>query len=69
MRVLLLPLIAGIAYEWIRLAGAWDERSPLVRALNAPGMAFQALTLREPSGEQLAVAIKALTAILKAEGS
>jgi len=67
VRILLLPVIAGIAYEWIRIAGRYYATSGVVRAVSGPGMAVQALTTREPSAKQLEVAIAALKAVLKEE--
>jgi uncharacterized protein YqhQ len=67
LRILLLPVIAGIAYEWIRVAGRYYAKSGVVRAVSAPGMAVQALTTREPSAKQLEVAIAALKVVLKEE--
>jgi uncharacterized protein YqhQ len=67
LRILLLPVIASIAYEWIRVAGRYYAKSGVVRAVSAPGMAVQALTTREPSAKQLEVAIAALKAVLKEE--
>ncbi len=66
-RILLLPLIAGVLYEWIRVAGKYYNRSLLVRILSAPGMAVQALTTREPDHQQLEVAIAALERVIKRE--
>jgi uncharacterized protein YqhQ len=65
-RVLLLPLIAGIAYEVIRFAGKHSD-NPVVRAILAPGLWLQRLTTRPPSLEQIAVAIAALERVLKLE--
>jgi uncharacterized protein YqhQ len=62
-RVLGIPLVAGIAFELIKLAGRHRHRRP-VRVLMAPGMALQRLTTREPDAAQLAVAIAALQAVL-----
>jgi len=67
LRILLLPVIAGVVYEWTRLSGRWYYKSLLVRAISAPGMAVQDLTTREPDEEQLAVAIKALQKVLYEE--
>jgi uncharacterized protein YqhQ len=66
-RVLLVPVIAGIAYEFIRWAGANYNSSVFVRRLMAPGLAVQRLTTREPDLEQIAVAIAALEPVLMAE--
>lgn len=66
-RVVLVPVIAGIAYELIRLGGA-HHRNPLVKVLLAPGLALQSLTTREPNTAQVEVAIAALKRVLAAEG-
>lgn len=66
-RIVLVPVIAGIAYELIRLGGA-HHRNPLVKVLLAPGLALQSLTTREPSTAQVEVAIAALKRVLAAEG-
>ena len=66
-RIMLIPVVAGIAYEFIRWAGANYHKSRAVRALMAPGLAVQKLTTREPTLEQLAVAIAALQPVLAAE--
>ncbi len=67
LRILLLPVIAGIVYEWTRLSGRCYKRSALVRAISAPGMLVQDLTTREPDEGQLAVGIKALQKVLYEE--
>jgi uncharacterized protein YqhQ len=59
LRVACMPLIAGVAFEAIRLSGRHFDR-PLVRALVWPGMQFQRLTTREPDLTMCAVAIAAL---------
>lgn len=58
LKVLLLPVVCGIAYEIIRLAGKYDN--PLTRAISAPGMALQRLTTKEPEAEQIECAIAAI---------
>jgi uncharacterized protein YqhQ len=65
-RVVALPLIAGLAYEVIRLAARY-ERFALVRAVLAPGLWLQRLTTREPTLDQVAVSIAALERVLAAE--
>ena len=65
-RIALIPLIAGVAYEIIRL-GATNYQRPLVRALLAPGLAVQRLTTREPDDSMLEVAIAALKTVLVEE--
>jgi uncharacterized protein YqhQ len=66
-RILLLPLIAGIAYEVIRFAGKHSQ-NPALRALLAPGMWLQRLTTREPTLDQIEVSIRALREVLRLEG-
>jgi uncharacterized protein YqhQ len=66
-RIVLLPVIAGIAYELIRFAGKHSDNRILM-ALLAPGLWLQRLTTREPSLDQLEVSIKALREVLDLEG-
>jgi uncharacterized protein YqhQ len=65
-RVLLIPLIAGISYEIIRFAARHMEWR-WMRALMKPGLAMQRLTTRQPSLDQLAVAIASLKAVMTSE--
>jgi uncharacterized protein YqhQ len=67
VRILLLPVIAGLSYEIIRLEGKYYDKSRLVRMLIWPGIQFQKLTTRNPSLEQLGVAINSLEECIKAE--
>src|SRR5919108_727408 len=67
-RVLLLPVIAGIAYELIRFAGKHTDNRILMTLL-APGLWLQRLTTREPSLDQLEVSIQALREVLEREGA
>lgn len=60
-RILLLPVITGISYEFLRLAGSSD--SPLVNALSRPGLWLQALTTREPDDDMIEVAIASVEAV------
>ena len=64
-RILLLPLIAGLAYELIRFAGKHQNR--VVMTILAPGLWLQRLTTREPSLDQLEVSIRALREVLALE--
>jgi uncharacterized protein YqhQ len=64
-RVILMPLVAGIAYEVIRYAGRSDSK--WVAIAIAPGLWLQKLTTREPDDSQLEVAIRALKAVLPEE--
>jgi uncharacterized protein YqhQ len=66
-RILFLPLVAGVSYEFIKLAGRKKE-VPLFQALAVPGLWLQRLTTREPDDAQVAVAIAALDAVLVKEG-
>jgi uncharacterized protein YqhQ len=66
-RILLLPLIAGLAYELIRFAGKHTGNRVLMTLL-APGLWLQRLTTREPSLDQLEVSIRALKEVLQLEG-
>jgi uncharacterized protein YqhQ len=62
-RVACMPLIAGVAFEFIRLSGKYFDR-PWVRAITWPGMQFQLLTTREPDLEMCAVAIASLQRVM-----
>src|SRR6266478_136997 len=66
-RILLLPLIAGIAYELIRFAGKHTGNRTLMTLL-APGLWLQRLTTREPTLDQIEVSIRALKEVLSLEG-
>jgi uncharacterized protein YqhQ len=67
-RILLLPVIAGLAYELIRFAGKHQGNRVLMTIL-APGLWLQRLTTREPSLDQLEVSIRALREVLQLEES
>lgn len=62
IKIALLPLVAGLAYELFRLPLKFPH-SKIVKALVAPGLAMQKLTTREPDADQLEVAIAALRAV------
>ena len=66
-RIVLVPVIASISYELIKLSANHD-RNPLVRLLMKPSMALQRLTTREPDESMLEVAIAALKPVLAADG-
>jgi uncharacterized protein YqhQ len=66
-RVLLVPVIAAIAYELMRL-GAANYRFHVVRWLMAPSLALQGLTTRQPDDAQIECAIVALERVLRADG-
>jgi uncharacterized protein YqhQ len=65
-RVVLIPVIASVAYEVIRLGGAF-ETNPITRLLMWPNLALQALTTRQPDDAQVEVALRALKEVLAAE--
>src|SRR5881227_886021 len=67
-RILLLPVIAGLAYELIRFAGR-HTGNRVVMTLLAPGLWLQRLTTREPSLDQLEVSIRALREVLALEAT
>lgn len=61
IRILLLPVVAGISYEFIRLAGTSENK--FVALLSKPGMALQHMTTREPSPDMVEVAIASVEAV------
>jgi len=65
-RILLLPVIAGLAYELIRFAGKHQSNRALM-ALLAPGLWLQRLTTREPTLDQVEVSIRALEEVRRRE--
>jgi len=65
-RIVLIPLIIGISYEFIKLAGKFPE-SKISKIVSIPGLLFQKLTTRNPSEEQLEVAIVALEKVINRE--
>lgn len=62
-KITLLPVVAGISYEIIKLSGRY-ARSPIMKIIIAPGLWLQKLTTREPDDGQVEVAIRALAAVL-----
>ena len=62
IRILLVPVIAGISYEIIRLAGN-NSNNPLIKIISAPGMCLQTLTTKEPTEDMVEVAIKSVEAV------
>jgi len=66
-RILLLPVVSGIAYEYIRFAAKHMDDSAVVRALIKPNLALQKLTTREPSEDMLEVSIKAFNLMFEGE--
>ena len=67
LKILALPVVMGISYEIIMLAGRHDNF--LCRALSAPGMGIQRLTTFEPQDDQIALAIEAFNAVLPPDGT
>lgn len=65
-RILLVPVIAGISYEFIRFAGNTDNK--VIAFLSKPGMLMQRLTTREPDDKMIEVAIAAIEAIFDWKG-
>ncbi len=63
-RVLLLPAVAGVSYELVKLSGKYAN-VPWCRVLIAPGLWLQKLTTGQPDDEQVEVAISAFGAVLK----
>lgn len=61
VRLLLIPAIAGISYEFIRLAGRSDN--PVINFLSKPGLLLQKLTTREPDDSMIEVAIASVEAV------
>lgn len=61
LRIVLIPVIAGVSYEFLSLAGRSDH--PLVNLLSRPGMWMQNLTTKEPTDDMIEVAIAAVEAV------
>lgn len=61
LRVALIPVIAGISYEVLRLAGKFDNW--FIRLISTPGMWLQRITTKEPDKDMVEVAIKAVEAV------
>lgn len=62
IRLLLLPVVAGLSYELIKFAGRHDGH--IVRIISAPGMWLQKITTKEPDDLQIEVAIESLKSVL-----
>jgi uncharacterized protein YqhQ len=60
-RILLVPFIAGVSYEFIRLAGKSDSK--LVQVISQPGLWMQGLTTKEPDDSMIEVAIQSVSAV------
>jgi uncharacterized protein YqhQ len=66
-RVVLIPVVSGLSYELIRFSAARCEKG-FFRLLALPGLALQRITTKEPSDDQLEIAIRALTESLDLDG-
>ena len=66
-RILLIPVIAGLAYELLRLGGKYPD-SWIMKVIVAPGLLLQAITTRYPDESQMEVAIASMRELLKREG-
>ena len=67
-RVLLVPVIAAVGYEILRF-GARYRANPIVRAIMAPGILVQMITTKQPSDDQIEVAIVSMQQALEADGA
>ncbi len=63
-RILLIPVIASLSYELLKLSGK-HQNSTVMRILTAPGLGFQLLTTKEPSDDMLEVSVKAVQEVAK----
>ena len=61
LRLVLIPVIAGVSYEFIRLAGRYDN--PVVNMLSIPGLLMQRMTTKEPDDEMIEVGIASVEAV------
>ena len=61
LRILLIPVIAGVSYEFIRIAGRSDH--PIVNLISKPGLMMQNITTREPDDDMIEVAIQSVEAV------
>ena len=66
-RILAIPLIAGLAYEALRLGARYSE-SKVMRTLMAPGLWLQKITTKPPTRDQIEVAITSFAEVLRQEG-
>ncbi len=66
LRLLLVPVIAGVSYELIRLAGRFDN--VVTRIMSVPGMLVQKITTKEPTEDMVEVAMKAIEAVFDWKG-
>ena len=62
MRIICVPIVAGVAYEIIKLVGKYDNF--ITKIISYPGMMLQKFTTNEPDDSQLEVALESLKAVL-----
>ena len=62
LRILLIPIVAGISYELLKIGGRSERK--IMKIINAPGLGLQILTTKEPDEKQIEVAIEALKNVL-----
>ena len=67
-RIVLIPVIAAVSYELIRLSGMFAG-NPLVGLITGPSLALQRLTTREPTDDQIEIAIEAMRLTLDADAA
>lgn len=65
IKILLMPVVVGVAYELIKLAGRYDN--PVTKIISAPGLWLQRLTTNEPNDSQIEVAIAAMERVIPQE--
>ena len=63
-RLLLLPVIAGVSYELLRL-GAKFGKNPVMKVFVLPGLLLQRITTKEPDNSQILVAVTSMKAVLR----
>lgn len=61
LRILLIPVIAGVSYEFIRIAGRSEH--PIINLISKPGLMLQNITTREPDDDMIKVAIQSVEAV------
>ncbi|MCC5946820.1 MAG: DUF1385 domain-containing protein [Nitriliruptoraceae bacterium] len=66
LRIVLLPVVAGLAYEQLKLGAAKGD-NPIIKAMTKPGLWLQLITTKQPDRDQIEVAIRAFEAVVPAE--
>jgi len=67
LKLLFLPVLVGISYELLRLAGKYDD-NVIMKIISAPGLGIQRLTTKEPDDSQIEIAIKAFLPVIPKDG-